>query len=435
MSEEVSRMALVIEKHKQRLLSLANVTGVGIGYKKVKGVKTDILSIVVFVRKKLPLNQLAPKDIVPPTVEGVPTDVVEAEFVTMQLPPRTSKIRPAIGGISVGHYLITAGTITDILTDYLSKQKVVASNNHVLANCAPYGRAEKGDRIYQPGPYDGGTVNDTIATLERWKPLGSRNVVDGAIGMPLNQNDVSPNHYDFGVVSGPYFTPAIGIHVQKGGRTTGLTEGIVSVINATVAVGGYGMGGTLYFDHQIIIESETVFIQGGDSGSLLVEKNSKRPCGVCFAGTSDGRLAVANDFSKFSDALKAGYLPLIYGKIVHEGKPVEGAFVKVDELNAMTTTDSEGNFMIGNLGFGQKYTLTVYHPNYEQLTKTFFADVDYINVGSLELKPLRPRTDVTLGLMDFVSSSLAIVVFGYVVAPTIISHVKSSLEEALEVIK
>jgi hypothetical protein len=61
----------VLRKHELRLLRLPNVVGVGVGEKHGREV------IVVFVRRKVPLFELNPQDVVPRTLEGFETDVRE----------------------------------------------------------------------------------------------------------------------------------------------------------------------------------------------------------------------------------------------------------------------------------------------------------------------------------------------------------------------
>jgi hypothetical protein len=65
------------EKYTAELLRKSNVIGVAIGYKEKGGQKTDIPSLVVMVRKKVPPSQLKANDIVPAEVDGVVTDVRE----------------------------------------------------------------------------------------------------------------------------------------------------------------------------------------------------------------------------------------------------------------------------------------------------------------------------------------------------------------------
>ena len=52
-----------------------------------------------------------------------------------------------------------------IITDY-TDQKFILSNNHVIANS---NLCSTGDKILQPGVYDGGVVGkDDVASLDRW---------------------------------------------------------------------------------------------------------------------------------------------------------------------------------------------------------------------------------------------------------------------------
>jgi hypothetical protein len=77
--------------------------------------------------------------------------------------------------------------------------------------------------------------------------------------------------------------------VQKYGRTTSLTKGRVSALNATVNI-NYG-NGVARFVGQIIITPGT-FSAGGDSGSLIVTNDtSKSPVGLLFAGSSSHTIA------------------------------------------------------------------------------------------------------------------------------------------------
>jgi hypothetical protein len=77
----------------------------------------------------------------------------------------------------------------------------------------------------------------------------------------------------------------LSMKVEKTGRTTGYTTGTVDDISADVKV-QYDIG-TLTFSGQIIIVGgNTSFSDAGDSGSLIVEQNSKRPVGLLFGGSN-----------------------------------------------------------------------------------------------------------------------------------------------------
>ena len=139
-----------------------NVNGVAVGYKIVAGKDTGELCVSVLVRKKRAKSELLSKDLVPQTVNGTPTDVKQVgEIVAFQ--SRTDHWRPAPGGVSIGHYLITAGTLGGLVKDATTGETLILSNNHVIANS---NSAAKGDIIIQPGAYDGGSnPGDRIAEL------------------------------------------------------------------------------------------------------------------------------------------------------------------------------------------------------------------------------------------------------------------------------
>jgi hypothetical protein len=61
----------ILAKHEDRLLSLPNVVGVGIGERRGAAV------IRVLVSKKLPADQILPENRIPKVLDGVETDVVE----------------------------------------------------------------------------------------------------------------------------------------------------------------------------------------------------------------------------------------------------------------------------------------------------------------------------------------------------------------------
>jgi hypothetical protein len=75
--KRIEEIRAIKDRHEEDLLKKKNVVGVGIGYKKVEGQETGLLSLVVMVRKKEPPSQLDATDLIPAEIEGVPVDVVE----------------------------------------------------------------------------------------------------------------------------------------------------------------------------------------------------------------------------------------------------------------------------------------------------------------------------------------------------------------------
>ncbi len=238
------------------------------------------------------------------------TDVVETGRI-QALQTRTGRWRPAPGGVSIGHYRITAGTLAAVARR--AGVRMVLSNNHVLANA---NAAAIGDPILQPGPYDGGTDRNRIATLDVFVPVvfdgfldwllslfgiarPVRNVVDAALAKPLNDADVSDEILEIGTVSGTA-SGAIGMPVKKSGRTTGLTEGKITAVAATVRV-FYGLTRTARFRDQLVASALS---QGGDSGSLIVDADD-RAVGLLFAGSSN--TTILNPIGEVEHLLGIGF--------------------------------------------------------------------------------------------------------------------------------
>ena len=73
--EAIARVQSVKAKHERELMRKRNVVGVGVGFRERAGQRTDEVCIVVSVREKLPLDQLASQDVIPAELDGVQVDV------------------------------------------------------------------------------------------------------------------------------------------------------------------------------------------------------------------------------------------------------------------------------------------------------------------------------------------------------------------------
>lgn len=312
MANDLTDVRETLKRNRDQLLKRLNVVATGVGYKITGGQKTSTLSIVCSVSKKVTASRLSSKDLVPATLEGTPTDVLQTGTIRA-LQSTTDRHRPAPGGVSIGHRDITAGTLGCLVQK--NGQKFILSNNHVLANS---NQAEIGDPILQPGPYDGGTYpNDHIADLEDFVPiniigipsdcsiatgtagflngiaklLGSsvqlqaidqqalENLVDAAIARPLNPQDVSDDILQIGTIEGTALGE-LGMAIKKSGRTTELTTGSIDQVDVTVNV-QYGQGQIAMFADQLMAGAMS---QGGDSGSAVLN-DSNRLVGLLFAGS------------------------------------------------------------------------------------------------------------------------------------------------------
>lgn len=113
--------------------------------------------------------------------------------------------------------------------------------------------------------------------------VAATNTIDCALGKPNDPLMFSDDILGIGVVN-ETMPAALGQRVRKSGRTTGLTEGNITLLNATVNVAYNTMSGnrTARFTGQIISEGMSA---GGDSGSLVVDAAENKAVGLLFAGS------------------------------------------------------------------------------------------------------------------------------------------------------
>lgn len=117
-----------------------NVVGFGIGYKRVKGHKTDRLGFTVFVSRKV---AVPPEQAIPSFVEGLPTDVVESgPFVPGA---NVGPYRPIPGGALISS-MGGSGTLGCYVRSEAYASVFMLSNNHVLAR---YGSVRAGALVQQ----------------------------------------------------------------------------------------------------------------------------------------------------------------------------------------------------------------------------------------------------------------------------------------------
>ena len=76
--DTLSEAKLIRKKYEKMLMRKKGVVGCAVGYKHVAGKKTDQICIVCYVIEKIPEDQLDEGDLIPPMIEGIPTDVIES---------------------------------------------------------------------------------------------------------------------------------------------------------------------------------------------------------------------------------------------------------------------------------------------------------------------------------------------------------------------
>lgn len=221
LNKDYADLAKEQRENEEELFSKDNVVGVALGNKIKDGEDTGELAYQVLVQHKLESDLLAKQDMVPKTIKGTKTDVIEVGQITagplapdiepltqldpgpnggtakdwnmqdeleeiltereerlpssvrrrqasrfrpvpsMEVSPEQlhQKARPVTGGYSIGHYRVTAGTIATACYD-AGKVPGIPEQFYVLSNnhvLANNNNANIGDPILQPGTYDGGT--------------------------------------------------------------------------------------------------------------------------------------------------------------------------------------------------------------------------------------------------------------------------------------
>lgn len=337
MAHTIEEIRPVLAQSRSELSKKANVVATGIGYKITNGKKTDELAIICSVDTKKSLNKLPSHDRIPSQINGITTDVIPTGPISV-FQDRTDRFRPAPGGVSIGHYLITAGTLGCLVQK--GNERYILSNNHVLANSND---ASIGDPVLQPGRHDGGQQpGDEIAALSEFVPIrfegngnggvpcptagfaagilnvfaamiGSKtrlrqyritqennhNKVDCAIAKPNNPEDVADDILEIGTIN-DIVDGVLGMEIKKSGRTTGLTTGTIDQIDVTVRV-NFGSNKVAVFEDQLLAGAMS---QGGDSGSVVLDRDNNIT-GLLFAGSPSTTVInrIQNVFSELNVSL------------------------------------------------------------------------------------------------------------------------------------
>ena len=330
----------LVQKSRNRLLSMSNVAGVGVGYKQIGAQSTGEPAVIVFVEKKMPRRKMRPGQEVPFKIEGVDTDVIEIGKIKLLGSDRTVRIRPVRPGASIGHYKVTAGTLGAVVRDRATGKLLILSNNHILANGTTGfdGRAAKGDPIFQPGAYDGGGERDRVASLYRFvgvfrseeeamhcpvaqaaamsasallsvvrpdyrlklfKAFATENIVDCAVALPDSPNLIDPAIMDIGPVRGAAEVKPNDT-VKKSGRTTGITTGRVVAIGTSLKV-TMENDTEAWFGDQVVTNMKS---GPGDSGSLVLNGDNQA-VGLLFAGSE--QYSIFNRIQNVIDALQVDF--------------------------------------------------------------------------------------------------------------------------------
>ena len=286
------------------LLAVPGVVHVSVGLKETNGKVTDQLCIRVYVKNKKDKDEISPGELIPPEINGVPTDVNALPEFEFQ--DDNGNYRPIRGGSQITNRIIVLnekgdgrkihrGTLGCIAIDTTDDAPVILTNWHVIGD-----PGKVGDKIYQPAPTDIPLVQlgdlpvrppdevNKIGVLRR-KEISS--TCDGAIAtidvsscchccgihytneIPgLSKNNRPPRNT---IVGDEKATS--GMVVFKVGQSSGRTEGVV-VDDNYPSFDIKKEGTTFTFTNQIAIQNVDTtkpFSVHGDSGSVIINLQNK----------------------------------------------------------------------------------------------------------------------------------------------------------------
>lgn len=304
MLQKLIKARKVNKKHSINILEeYTGIVSVGVGHKTISGEDTKEPCILIGVLDK---GSFPKGEKIPSMIDGVKTDIVQEEMAVPMLDHKALR-RPLVGGISIGPSNYTcAGTLgCCVYHNALGATKCGISNAHVLTYHAgvkpvitPDGYIYTlcdGDTVgspVQPGKLDcDGAINQVGYNLP-YKTTALNNGVDAAVfvvsgsGVSITPNSIlgisTPNGLQY-----IQNNVSIGDPVIKSGRTTGVTTGTVTKLDASTLVSYPGCGSSSLIQYMTNLIQTTHILEPGDSGSILLKNTTTKPVlGLCFAGSS-----------------------------------------------------------------------------------------------------------------------------------------------------
>jgi hypothetical protein len=279
-----------------------------------------------------------------PSASGSATVTVFAPNQNSQVPPvklGTTGGNANDSSTNGGFITCCGGTLGSLVSR--AGNQYILSNNHVLARTD---LAALGENIIQPGLIDANcsaTTTTTVGHLSQFVSLEANSnhpVADAAIAqVVLGTVDPSGTILELGGTTsgglptdgpphqGPGITPAQAVAsphnglVAKSGRTTGLTCSTITATTLTVLIDyqkgcGTGKTFTATFSNQVSVAGGSAggnFSAEGDSGSLIVTRDTADPVALLFGGSDVD--TVGNPVGDVLNALKdsSGNLPTLVG--------------------------------------------------------------------------------------------------------------------------
>lgn len=298
---------MLTREEKIKILEYDGVNLIHEGFRTKNNIQTSEECTVISVNKKLPKDEIPENQILPKDVDVIENPIV----IKLESLPYQIKRRPVIGGISgmcdTPGYVCTAGLV---VYDNINKKPAILTNNHCLgySYISTTGKSLTGGttnpttrKYVQPSMGDGGSVtSDFMGMVTRTIPFHLENQatnIDAGICLIDNCNVQVGIH---GITNNPITFSnlySIGTNVMKCGRTTGVTTGQITSVNASFNIPFNSSSGpiNIFFENCLMISTGIIngngltqrFSAGGDSGSVVLTQSGSAysVIGLHFAGS------------------------------------------------------------------------------------------------------------------------------------------------------
>lgn len=235
--------------------------------------------ITVCVKTKKRPEDLEPGQVIPHTIGGMGTDVIE---VKPKLSLYSPKYSPLCGGISIsGEGNESDGTMGAVFHDTVNDVFCGITNFHVASDES--NPSHPVTHIIHPGASDDGiVVTDRIGKISRWEINEWGDAAIFTLSRDFALSQLSTHQ-----VISSIREPDLGDQVAKVGRTTGVTYGEISGIGVVETdYSDYGYGTILVAAFSFIPigdDPDEELGAGGDSGALVYCTTDDAGVGLFFA--------------------------------------------------------------------------------------------------------------------------------------------------------
>jgi hypothetical protein len=270
---EIARARASLPAARAQLRGIPGVIDVLVGIKETGGMATQTVVFQVYVGKKKPLDQVAPDQRIPATIAGIPTDVIGREPIEPHdVLCGGMTMTQSLWGMSIGT-LGAFGLATAANTHVAENTPVLLTNHHVASDV--------GDAVGLGCLCDSWCCE--CCAIGHLVDASLTNRVDGSIAT-LNAG-VRFSHEILGI--GPIRGSGLatmGMPIVKYGQTSGLTTGTVTQDNEPPFT--RTDGATFVGQIRVApVAPSTTMSEGGDSGSVYVDANTRRIVGLNHAGS------------------------------------------------------------------------------------------------------------------------------------------------------